>query len=420
MHQLTTLANGARIITESMPHTRSVSLSIYVGAGARYETRAQAGLSHFVEHLVFKGSAKRPTAQEISEALDSVGGLINGATDRELTVYYIKVARPHFEFAADVLLDMVQHPLFDPAEVQKERTVILEELRSVADSPAQQVEVLLDETMYPDQPLGWDVAGFESTVMEITRDETLEYLHRQYVPNNVVISVAGDIEHHEVVDFLTRQIGDWQPGEPSSWFPAVDGQHEAKLALKSRRTEQAHISMALRGYSSRHPDRYAMDLFSVVLGEGMSSRLFQELRENRGLCYDVHTYTNKYLDTGTFNVYAGVDTKKAREAISAILAELAKARTDVSEAELARAKELVKGRSLLRMEDTRNVSGWIGQQELLFGEVRTVEQVLADVEQVSLADLRRVAAETIATERLYVAVVGPYRSERRFASLLAL
>jgi predicted Zn-dependent peptidase len=418
VHQRSTLDNGLRVLSETMPHTRSVSVSVYVGAGSRYETRERAGLSHFVEHILFKGSARRPTAQEISEAIDGVGGVINGGTDRELTVYYVKVARPHFELAADILFDMVRRPLFDAQEIEKERTVILEELRSVADSPAQQVEVLLDETTFPDQPLGWDVAGFESTVMGISRDEALKYLARQYVPNNVVVSVAGNIDHDEVVRYVERELGDWQPGEPGSWFPATDGQTEPRFALKNRRTEQAHISLALRAYSSRHPDRYAVDLFSILLGEGTSSRLFLELREKRGLCYDVHSYTSKYLDTGTFNVYAGVDPHRAGDAVAAILEQLTAARSGFTAAELTKAKELTKGRLLLRMEDTRNVSGWNGLQELLYGEVRTVEDIVADVERVTVDDLERVARDVLQQDRLNLAVVGPYRSPRRFASLL--
>lgn len=420
MHQRTTLANGLRILTAPMPHTRSVSLSIYVAAGSRFEEREQAGISHFVEHMLFKGTERRRTARDISEAVDSVGGLLNGGTDRELTVYYVKVARPHFELAADILMDMMRRPLFEPDEVEKERSVILEELRSVADSPGQQVEVLLDELVFPDQPLGWDVAGFESTVMGVEKDAVVDYFRRQYVPNNTVISVAGNITHDEVVELVERELGSWKAGEPGSWFPAVGCQEGPRLALKYKRTEQAHVSMAVRGYSSRHPDRYAVDLYSIIVGEGMSSRLFQELRESRSLCYDVHSYTSKYLDTGTFNVYAGVDPKKANDAIRATIDELVKTRDGIPEVELTKAKELTKGRTFLRMEDTRNVSGWIGMQELLFGDVRTVDEVIADVERVTTDDLRRIADEMLRGEQLSLALVGPYRSERRFASLLRL
>jgi len=199
-----------------MPHTRSASVSIYVGAGSRYETPPEAGLSHFVEHLCFKGTERRPTPREISEVIDGVGGILNASTDRELTVYYCKVALPHLELALDVLVDMLRRSLFAPDEVEKERKVILEELAMIADSPSQQVDVLIDEVLWPDQPLGWDVAGSEKSVQGITREMTLGYLHRQYVPNNAVISVAGNVSHEEVVDLVGRYLADWSGASPAA------------------------------------------------------------------------------------------------------------------------------------------------------------------------------------------------------------
>jgi predicted Zn-dependent peptidase len=395
-------------------------VSIYLGAGSRYEGPAESGLSHFVEHLCFKGTEKRPTPRDISHVIDSVGGVLNAATDRELTVYYCKVARPHLEPAVDVLVDMLRRPLFAPEEVEKERRVIMEELAAVADSPPQQVDILLDETLWPDQPLGRDVAGSEATVSTISREMALEYLHRQYAPNNAVVSVAGAIEHDEVLELVQAALGDWPRGIPTGWFPAVNGQDGARLSLRYKKTEQAHISLAVRGLPSRHPDRFVLDLLSVVLGEGMSSRLFLELRERRGICYDVHSYTGHFLDAGAFVVYAAVDPAKATEAVEALLVELARLREGVSEEELARVKELAKGRLLLRMEDTRTVSGWIGSQELLLNHVRTADEVVELVGAVTVADLVRVARDLILADQLSVAIVGPFRSDKRFAPLLRL
>lgn len=415
-----TLANGLRLITAPMPHTRSVSVSIYLGAGSRYEGPAESGLSHFVEHLCFKGTEKRPTPRDISQVIDSVGGVLNAATDRELTVYYCKVARPHLEAALDVLVDMLRRPLFAPEEVEKERRVILEELAAVADSPPQQVDILLDETLWPDQPLGRDVAGSEATVSTFTREVALGYLHRQYVPNNAVVSVAGAIEHEEMLELIQAALGDWPRGIPAGWFPAVNGRGGARLALRYKNTEQAHVSLAVRGLPSQHPDRFVLDLLSVALGEGMSSRLFLELRERRGICYDVHSYASHFLDAGAFVVYAAVDPAKATEAVEALLAELARLREGVSEEELARVKELAKGRLLLRMEDTRTVSGWLGSQELLTNRVRTADEVVELLDAVTTADLARVARELILIDQLSVAIVGPFRSDKRFAGLLRL
>jgi predicted Zn-dependent peptidase len=419
--QRTTLDNGLRILTGPMPGTRSVAVSVYVGAGSRYETDEESGMSHLLEHLVFKGTEKRPTAQAISEAIDGVGGVLNAGTDRELTVYYAKVAAPHFSLAADVLTDMLRRPLLAGDELEKERKVVIEELASIADSPAQLVDVLLDATMWPDQPLGRDVAGTEESVSRLTREGTLAYMRRQYVPNNMVISVAGAVTHERVVDEIAGALGDWERGTPSSWFPATNGQSAARIAVQFKRTEQAHIEMAVHALSSQDPDRFALDLISIILGEGMSSRLFMELREERALCYDVHSYASHYLDTGSFAVYAGVDPKKSVEATQALVEELAKMRADgVTEEELHKAKELSKGRLLLRLEDTRAVSAWLGGYEMLSGAVQTPEEIVALIEAVTLEDVRRVAHKVLDERQLSLAIVGPFKSDRRFAPLLKL
>lgn len=420
MYQKTILPNGLRVLTAPMPHTHSVAISVYVGAGSRYERKEEAGLSHFVEHLCFKGTERRPTAKEVAEAIDGVGGLLNGGTDRELTVFYAKVARPHLDIALDLLVDLVRCPRFDLEEVEKERQVVLEELAMVEDSPPQLVDVLMDATLWPDQPLGWDVAGTPESVTVLTRQQAFDYLHHQYIPNNIVVSVAGNVEHQEIVDWVWKHLGLWAGGVPSRWFPVSNGRGP-RWSLRYKTTEQAHISLAVPGLPINHADRYALNFLSVILGEGMSSRLFMELREKKGLVYDVHSYVTHFLDTGAFSVYAGVDPKNAVDAVGLILAELATIRDEgISEEELVKARELSKGRLLLRMEDTRNVSGWIGAQELLLGDVRTVDQVLADVEAVTREDVQRVARQLLRTEYLHLAIVGPYRTDRRFVPLLRL
>ena len=420
MYHRATLANGLRVLVGPMPHTRSVAVSFYVGAGSRYETPAGSGLSHFLEHMLFKGTPRRPTAQTISEAVDAVGGVLNAGTDRELTVYYAKVAQPHFPLAIDLLVDMLRHPLMEDAEIEKERRVVIEELAAVQDSPAQQSDVLLDATMWPDQPLGWDVAGTPESVNGLTRPSIIEYFARQYVPNNIVAAVAGAVEPDEVVAALEKLTKGWVPGEPGTWFPAVTGQCAPRVKVQYKRTEQAHISIAVRGLSNLDPDRYAVDMLSAILGEGMSCRLFNELREKRSLCYDIHSYTSHYLDTGAFSVYAGVEPSRTVEAVSAILEQLALTKEGIPEAELHKAKELTKGRLLLRMEDTRSVSGWLGVQEILTGVVRTVDEVVEQVEAVTTDDLLRVAQTLFTPETLNLALVGPFRSEKRFAALLKL
>jgi len=417
--QRTTLPNGLRILTSSMPHTRSVSLSIYVGTGSRFERQGEEGISHFLEHLLFKGTERWPTAKELSETIDGVGGFMNAGTDREYTVYYIKVASLHMRLALDVLIDIIRRPLLDPAEMEKERGVILEELAMVADSPAQLADLLLDSILFPDNPLGRDIAGTPASVNGIDRDMVVRYLAAQYVPNATVISVAGNVTHEEIVDAISTAMSDWQRGDPAGWLP-VDGiRPSQRFALHYKTTEQAHVSLAVPALRINHPDRHALSFLSVILGEGMSSRLFMELREKRGLVYDVHTYVAQFLDAGTFNIYTGVDPKNAVEALKVAIAELEALRADGAlEAELTKARELSKGRLLLRMEDSRNVGGWIGAQELLLGTVRSVDDAVAEMDAVTLDDLNRVAREIIDPAKAHLAVVGPYRSEKRFAGLL--
>ena len=419
-YQKTTLSNGIRLITAPMPHTRSVSISVYVGAGSRYETKDNAGISHFVEHMCFKGTAKRPNAQLISEAIDGVGGMLNAATDREYTVYYAKVARPHLSLALDVLTDLVQSPLFDPGEMEKERKVIIEELASVADSPAQQLDMNLDELIWPDQPLGWDIGGSRESVEGISRQALKDYVGRQYVPDNIVVAVAGNVEEAELIDFLQPTLGKLDAGKAENWFPAKDGQSLARSSIFYKRTEQTHIGIGLPGLPLKHADRYALDLLSVLFGESMSSRLFMELRERLGLCYDVNSYVTHFLDSGSFGVYAAVDPGNAVATVEALMNELRRLLDGVPYEELSRARELSKGRLLLRLEDTRAVSGWFGGQEMLSGEIISPEEVVNRLDKVTVDDLLRVTTDLLRAERLNLAVVGPHRSDRRFLPHLVL
>ncbi|HWP28647.1 MAG TPA: pitrilysin family protein, partial [Chloroflexota bacterium] len=241
MYEKTTLANGLRIVTATMPHTRSVSINFFVGAGSRYETDDIAGVSHFLEHMLFKGTARRPTPREIAETIESVGGIMNAGTDRELTVYWCKVPSPHFARTLDVLADNLRHSLFASEEIEKERAVIIEELHMVEDNPSDLVGVLIDEVLWPDQPLGRDIAGSEETVRAIQREHLVSYLQQQYVPANTVLAVAGNVTHEQVVTEAERLLGDWENQPFGTWFPVRNGQTAPRVALKHKRTEQVHI-----------------------------------------------------------------------------------------------------------------------------------------------------------------------------------
>jgi predicted Zn-dependent peptidase len=420
MYQRTVLDNGLPVLTSSMPHTRSVSMGIFIGAGSRYESDEIAGASHFLEHLLFKGTKGWPTAREISEAIEGVGGVMNASTDREMTVFWCKVAKPHFHKALSVLSDMMINPILDPEEVEKEREVILEELRMVNDYPTNRVDLLIDESLWPDQPMGRDVGGSQESVRGITREQVLDYLRTQYTPSNAVITVAGDVSHDEVLEVVSESMKEWAPHEPMDWFPVQDGQDAPRIRVEQRKTDQAHLCIGIPGLPLTHPDRYVLGLLNVILGEGMSSRLFLELREKQGLAYDVHSSVNLFRDCGSLITYCGVEPQKSQKAITAILEQLGGLQSGIPESEVDKARELSKGRMLLRMEDSRSVAMWMGAQAALMGKVITVDEAVERIDSVTPGDIERVAGDLIRNDKLNLAVVGPYRSERRFRNLLKL
>ena len=402
-----TLSNGLRLLVTPMPYARSVSISVYVAAGSRYEaTEAEAGLSHFLEHLCFKGTERRPKPLDISMELDAIGGNINAATNRELTVYYAKVTPEHLEQATEVVADMLRNSLLLDPEIERERRVILEELAAIEDAPTEQVGVLLDGALWPGQPHGRDVAGTEQSVSEMPNPRIVEYYRRQYVPNATVVSLAGAISTEAALDLVQRRFGDWAPGAPHDWVRHHDLPRGPRIALLEKDTEQAHVAIGMRGLCSSDEDRYALDLYSVILGEGMSSRLFSRLREELGLCYDIHSYMSTLIDTGMFGIYAGVDPANATETVRELARELARSLRPVSVDELARAKAVSRSRTQLRLEDTRSVSAMYGSLAVLGLPLRTPEEALARSQAVTVDDVRRVAERVIREEALQLAIVG--------------
>jgi len=419
MYQQTVLSNGLRIISSEMPHTRSVSIDIFTGIGSRYEGDQDAGVSHFLEHMLFKGTHRRPTGADISGAIEQVGGMMNAGTDRETTSFWCKVASPHFSKALDVLVDILRNPLMKQEDVEKERGVIQEELSMTNDYPSYRVDLLTDEMLWPSQPMGRDIGGSRETVDGITRAMILDWYQRHYVASNIVVSIAGNISHGEVVEAVAPLMEGLATGVSPTYSPAAHGDDSMpRVRLENRKTEQAHLSLCLPGLPTRHPDRYALDLMNGVLGDGMSSRLFVEMREKRGLAYEVHSSVTHFRDTGSIVVYCGVEPKKAKEAVDTALEELERIKEGVPEDELAKAKEFAKGRLLLRMEDTRAVAGWAGAQQILYGEVLMVDEVVKRVDAITTDDVVRAAKTYLMPDKLMLAVVGPYRSDRRFQILL--
>jgi len=397
-----------------------VSIIFLFGAGSRYETPELAGASHLFEHMLFKGTPERPTPRDISEVVEGVGGTLNAFTDREVTGYWCRLAQPNYRDGIDLLSDMTLNSLFREEDITKEKQVVYEEIRASFDSPGARVSMMLDDLLWPDQPMGRDIAGSVESVGSISRDDMCKYLETQYVGSNTVIAIAGNIEHQEVVDQITRSLGSLHDGKILPMFPHEKKALSKRVALEHRPTEQAHLAIGLAGFANDDPDRHALSIMSVILGETMSSRLFEEVREQRGLAYDIHSGAHFYSDCGAFVVESGIDPNRVDEAIPVILKELAKMRDGVTEAEWTQALQLTKGRMMLRMEESRAVSSFLGIQELIRGEVQSVDEVIANISSVTQEDIKRAANRVIKSENLVLAIVGPFDDPDHFEAMLNL
>jgi predicted Zn-dependent peptidase len=412
------LPNGLRVLVAPMPHTRSVTVALFFGMGSRYERREEQGISHLVEHMLFKGTAKFPTAQLISETIEGVGGILNAATDKETTVYWAKVASRHFELAFDLLSDMVRAPLLEPDELTKEKKVVLEELGLAQDAPGEWVHQLASELLWPDQPLGWEIAGTHETVNAQTRDTIVDFIKRGYGPQNAVLMVAGDADPDAVI----RRAGEHLFAEgapPPSFDRATEASGQPLISSQARKTEQAYLVLGGRGLSRSDPDRYALRLANAILGDGMSSRLFLEVREKRGLAYDVHSYAASFQDTGAVMVSAGVEPKQIPSAMEAILGEVDKMRQHPApETELRKVKEYLKGRTVLSLEDSASVAQWYAAQELLTSELLTPDEAIERIEAVTVGDVQRVSQRVFTDEWLNLAVIAPKPNDDRLRKQL--
>jgi predicted Zn-dependent peptidase len=392
-----------------------------VAVGSRHEDASSSGISHFVEHMVFKGGVRYPTARDVSEAIEGVGGVLNAATDREATVFWTRVPAAKLDVAVSVLSDMLLAPALDSEEVVKERQVVIEELRMYQDNPQDYVQILFDEVMWPDHPLGWDVAGREETVRSFTADDCRNHLQNHLVPSTLVVSVSGGFQTGSAVEMIDAAIAPWsatkrpapRPAPPAT--PPTGPRHR----LMRRTAEQANILVGARAPSYNDPDRYVADILNVILGEGMSSRLFLELREHRGLVYDVHSFMSRLSDTGVLGIGLACEPRRAATALEAAVAELHKlAEQPVGDAELTKALEYTKGRLLLGLESTSALCEYAGQQLLLQGHILEPEELVARLEAVD-AEQVRALADRLLTTGLRAAVVGPFRSETRFEKAIA-
>jgi predicted Zn-dependent peptidase len=417
------LPNGLRVITQPMPNSRSVAVGLFVGVGSRREDEAHAGLSHLLEHLVFKGTQRYPEPGGLSEAVEGCGGSVNASTDRELTVYSARVPAAAASRALEVVADLALRPLLRRSDLVGEKPVIVDEIRMYVDSPGDHVFSLFDELLFGGHPLGREIAGSPRSVRRARHETVVEHWQRWYQPANVVLAAAGSIRHEAVL----RAASGWFDGDGGGPTPTPlaapleppSPTSAGSVRLAFRRLSQGNLCLGMPGVARDHPDRWALDLLGAVLGDGMSSRLFVELRERRSLTYDVSTFGATYADCGTFGVHAGFDPVQAPALVAAILEQLERAvQEPVSAAELDRALAYTRGRLQLRMEETGAVAAWLGTGESLLPRILTVDEVIERLEAVTVEDLLRVAREYARPDQARLAVLGPFRSRLRFERML--
>ena len=413
MFERTALPSGPRVISARLPGARSVSIAAYVLAGSRLETPAEAGVAHFMEHLTFKGTARFPSTREISEAIEGVGGSFNAATDRESTVYWVRVPRREATRAMDVLGELIVRPTLADGEIEGERAVIVEEIRSYLDDPAEYAQILFQQAMFGDGPLGREICGDEAGIRGLPAATIRDFWRTLYRPANTVIAVAGDLGHDEAVDLAGQAFGTGN-GATAGFAAAPKLPAGERFLFGARRdATQAQLVVGVPGLHRDHPDAWTLALLNATLGDGMSSRLFLSVREAKGLAYDVSSGLVDYADAGAVEVSAGVDPDRLPAALEAILAELARLRDEeIPGDELAKAKAYLSGGLELRMDETRHLASWIGGQEALHDRVLTLEDALGEIESVSAAAIQRLAGELFRTELLRLAVVAPARHRR--------
>lgn len=421
-HNLQTLSNGLRLLTIPMPGVKSVTVLILVGTGSRYETHNINGISHFLEHMVYKGTKKRPGAIDIPTEIEGFGGAWNAFTSKDHTGFYIKAAVTHLPHIFDILSDVLQNSLLKEEEIEKEKGVIVEEINMYEDTPMQKVGEVYDELLYGDIPLGWNIAGTPAIVRNMTRQDFVDYWKNHYTPSNMVIAVAGGVDaNSKLPELVEKYLGKWTDGSALKYEKAQVVQTGPRVKIKTKKTEQAHLCIGVPSYPLDHPDRYNLAIMTTVLGGGASSRLFDEIREKRGLAYYCRSSNDQYPDVGHFVTQSGLVLSKVEEAVTVILNEfhlLAANSRKVEKAELQRAKELLKGHLILSMEDSRNVAGFYGSDLLIENKIRTLDQIINKIDTVMAEDIVKVAGDIFKTEKLNLAIIGPYEDEEKFKKLL--
>jgi predicted Zn-dependent peptidase len=417
-----TLSNGLRLLTAPIGHAQSVSCFIMLAAGSRYETEDTSGIAHFSEHMFFKGTENRPTARDIGSEIDGIGGEFNAFTGKEYTGYYVRCAGEHRAIAFDVLVDMLRNSKFDPEEIDREKGVIIEEMNMYFDTPRDYISGVYDSLLYGDQPIGWDIIGRKETVRGATRDTFLGYIDQWYHPDRMVVGVAGKLDDGLQAD-IERLLGDLEASQTGTPAPAqIAANGDARVKIHTKASDQAHLCLGVPSYSLDHPDRYALQLLATTLGTGMSSRLFTEVRERRGLAYYIYAINHSYTDVGSLFSQAGVDIERVDEAITTISDELKKITDEaVPSDELEKARNVAKGRFVLQTESPHGLIMFGLRREVLEGQAAEPEEILAGLDAVTVEDVQRVAQDVIGGHGLNLALIGPFEQDQqeRFEKLLA-
>jgi predicted Zn-dependent peptidase len=415
--QRDTFDNGLRVLTANLPHAQSVAVLVMLAAGSRYETPDTSGIAHFAEHMFFKGTERRPSARQIAGEIDAIGGEFNAFTGKENTTYYVRCAAEHRDVALDVLVDMLRNSRFAEEEVEREKGVIVEEMNMYYDTPRDFIGGVYEQLLWGDQPLGWDIIGRKETVQGATRNTFVGYLDRWYKPSRMVLGVGGRIGDGllERAQELLGDLTDTETGEPERAAPHANG----RVEVYTKQSEQAHICLGVHSRPLDHPDRYALQLLATALGGGMSSRLFTEVRERRGLAYYVYGLNHSYTDAGTLYAQAGVDISRIDDAVTTIAAELRKIAAEPLPAdELEKARNFAKGRFVLQLESPQGLMMFGLRKEVLERRLPDPDEVLHGIDAVTSDDVSRVAGELIGTDRLRLAVIGPFDDAAHFEPLL--
>lgn len=419
MYQKSKLKNGVRIITVPLKSTKTVTVLVIVGTGSKNENEKNRGISHFLEHMFFKGTEKRPTALDISKELDGVGGVYNAFTGKEHTGFWIKADNKHCDLALEIVSDMLLNSKFSEEEIQKEKGTIIEELNMYMDTPMMFVSSLFENLLYANQPLGYDQLGNKKTITSIKRSDFVKYYNNHYISNNIVVAVAGNFNQKKINGKIAKCFGFASKKRIVKELKTYDRQNRPEIFLKYKKTDQTHLCLGARGYNLYHKDRYALDILSVILGGNMSSRLFISVREKRGLAYYIETSNEKYKDVGYLATQAGVNNEKCAQAIKIILEEYKKVGVEkISREEIDKAKNYLRGRMMISLESSDAMAGFAAIQEMDAGKILTPEEKLARVDAVTADDLKRVANDVFTNNKLNLALIGPFKDKKMFEKIL--